>query len=77
MQDRHYQEKLKIAAGDLSGRRAVVEAYLSGIHWVLEYYYRGVASWDWYYPYYYAPLASDCTQLNDCRVRCAWQRCTC
>ena len=35
---------------------------------MLEYYYRGVASWDWYYPYHYAPMASDFTSLSSVQV---------
>ncbi|KAL4425618.1 hypothetical protein ABPG75_009634 [Micractinium tetrahymenae] len=59
---RYYREKLH-AAGE-AGRRAVVEAYIQGLHWVLEYYYRGVASWNWYYPFHYAPMASDLSNLT-------------
>lgn len=56
---RYYAEKL---GGEVSPRD-VVRAYIEGLHWVLEYYYRGVASWTWFYPYHYAPLASDCVDL--------------
>ncbi len=34
--------------------------------------YRGVASWDWYYPYYYAPMASDMTDLQSIQGEWHW-----
>ena len=33
--------------------------YLEGVQFVLEYYYKGVPSWSWYYPHFYSPLCSD------------------
>jgi hypothetical protein len=62
LQERYYNDKLHVASA--AGRRRVVDSYIEGLHWVLEYYYRGVASWNWFYPYHYAPMASDLTNLD-------------
>ncbi|GLC57430.1 hypothetical protein PLESTB_001223500 [Pleodorina starrii] len=64
--DRYYSEKLHAYGSE--DRRTVAEHYIAGLHWVLEYYYRGVASWDWYYPYHYAPMASDMVNLDVIQV---------
>ncbi|GAB4816899.1 hypothetical protein N2152v2_003945 [Parachlorella kessleri] len=63
---RYYRDKMGLSTE--AERRRVVEAYIEGLHWVLEYYYRGVASWDWYYPFHYAPCASDLVDLPAIRV---------
>ena len=63
---RYYSQKLLL---EIEDQRNVVVKYIEGLHWVLEYYYRGVASWNWYYPYHYAPMASDCVDLQTINVK--------
>jgi 5'-3' exoribonuclease 2 len=37
----------------------LLEEYVTGLRWVLRYYYSGLASWTWFFPFHYAPLACD------------------
>jgi len=61
---RYYLQKLGIHPGDKEGRRALVRSYLEGLTWCLNYYHLGCRSWNWYYPDFYTPLASDLRSLS-------------
>ncbi|XP_067845510.1 5'-3' exoribonuclease 2 isoform X2 [Heptranchias perlo] len=62
---RYYKKKFDVDASDEKFRRKVVESYVEGLCWVLQYYYQGCASWKWFYPFHYAPFASDFTDIKD------------
>lgn len=56
----YYNEKFGYTLQDNPEKiRDVCENYLEGLQWVLLYYFRGIASWGWYFRYYYAPKISD------------------
>lgn len=63
----YYKEKLNIDLNTEVGkkeREKMFNLYLEGLQWILCYYYRGLKSWKWYYPYHYAPMISDYTEVN-------------
>lgn len=68
------QVKFGLEPGDIEGRRRIVEAYIEGLAWVSRYYHQGCGSWTWYYPYLYAPLASDLVALADIPLQFAQGR---
>ncbi|KII63712.1 5'-3' exoribonuclease 2 [Thelohanellus kitauei] len=68
---RYYQNKFKIEAAELDDYRSrLAKEYLIGVNWVLEYYYQGCASWEWSYPFHYAPFASDFSLVD--KIETQW-----
>lgn len=53
--DKYYQDKFGFSLYDEKEITELAESYVQGLQWVLFYYYRGVASWPWFYKYHYAP----------------------
>ncbi|XP_039413261.1 5'-3' exoribonuclease 1 isoform X1 [Corvus cornix cornix] len=45
------------------------ECYVQAIQWILHYYYHGVQSWSWYYPYHYAPYLSDIHNISEFKIK--------
>ena len=68
LQNKYYSEKLGLHRSDAAARQDVVGSFIEGLQWVLEYYYRGVASWTWFYPYHYAPMISDMVAIEQFEV---------
>lgn len=57
--DKYYKTKFEWGLDNQDELRKLTENYVQGLQWVLFYYYRGVASWPWYYQYHYSPMISD------------------
>lgn len=60
--DRYYESKFHWSPQletTQQKRQELAYKYFEGLLWVMRYYYRGCVSWSWYFPYHYAPFASD------------------
>lgn len=62
---RYYKIKFNVSEDDQDFRHQVARQYAIGLIWVLKYYYQGVPAWNWYFPYHYAPFASDFVGIDD------------
>ncbi|XP_028409004.1 5'-3' exoribonuclease 2-like [Dendronephthya gigantea] len=68
--ERYYLQKFGVSSDEESYesvRDQVASAYAEGLCWVLRYYYQGCCSWKWYFPFHYAPFASDFKNIESKR----------
>lgn len=56
--DQYYTTKFGWGRDNEKELKKLTENYVQGLQWVLYYYYRGVASWPWFYGYHYSPMIS-------------------
>ena len=56
--DKYYREKFGWGIDNEEEMKKLTENYVQGLQWVLFYYYKGIASWPWYFQYHYAPMIS-------------------
>ena len=56
---RYYYEKFGILPSDQKVHHRLRKAFLEALVWCASYYYKGCASWAWFYPFHYAPMVSD------------------
>eukprot|EP00053_Salpingoeca_punica_P011898 m.106094 g.106094 ORF g.106094 m.106094 type:complete len:1271 (-) comp15807_c0_seq2:863-4675(-) len=62
--ERYYQTKF----GPTLDRRALAKSYIEGLCWVMKYYYEGCQSWNWFFPFHYAPFCSDLLDIRDLKI---------
>lgn len=68
----YYQRKFNFDVEGENGEEKLSRLrriYMEGLHWVLQYYHNGVSSWNWFYPDFYAVLASDMKNLRATQVK--------
>eukprot|EP00750_Incisomonas_marina_P001015 INCI1083.4.p1 GENE.INCI1083.4~~INCI1083.4.p1 ORF type:complete len:1093 (-),score=165.03 INCI1083.4:3129-6407(-) len=59
----YYKDKFGVATAEEVGGGRLREEYFRGLNWVMAYYVVGCQAWGWYFPFHYAPMASDMKHL--------------
>eukprot|EP01103_Thecamoeba_quadrilineata_P012353 TRINITY_DN316_c0_g2_i1.p1 TRINITY_DN316_c0_g2~~TRINITY_DN316_c0_g2_i1.p1 ORF type:complete len:1087 (+),score=196.25 TRINITY_DN316_c0_g2_i1:158-3418(+) len=62
--ERYYQSKFG-SSTDMVLRHRIVSSYVEGLCWVMRYYYQGCCSWNWFFPFHFAPFANDLTEIHN------------
>eukprot|EP01134_Creolimax_fragrantissima_P002793 CFRG2793T1 len=60
----YYSEKFGVEAREKGFKERIVQEYIRALQWVLHYYYDGIVSWDWFYPFHYSPFISTITEYD-------------
>ena len=60
--ERFYRTKFRSAGADFV--ELLKFKYVEGLAWVYNYYYSTCCDWEWFYPFHYAPFASDLTTIQ-------------
>lgn len=69
---KYYLEKFGIGPGiprTEEVMRLLVASFAEALQWVMLYYYQGVPSWNWFFPFHYAPMTSDLKRLSTLDIR--------
>ncbi|GFZ49564.1 5'-3' exoribonuclease 2 [Saitozyma sp. JCM 24511] len=70
----YYKEKLEINYDDPAQLGQLVYRYIEGLQWVVNYYYKGVSSWGWFYDYHFSPRITDLKNIADLKFNFEYGR---